>query len=328
METIAMKQFNNIVYVCEPSAAQGSAIARAASLAENNQASLAVMDVIPVVGAGLALTPSGLTSDQLQSAMIERRRMDLDAVIAPYRLDRDIQIEVRVGRTFVEVIRAVLCNQYDLVIKPAENPSFIGRLFGSNDMHLLRKCPCPVWLTGPDETTNYKRILAAVDFDVDDISSTAHETLNQRILEIASSLALSDFAELHLAHAWDAPAEMMIRTWTDDPDTTGISYVESERLRHEAALSRLQAQLRDLIGEEAEQHLAPQFHLRRGDAATVIPEIAKQLQADLVVMGTIARTGIAGLLIGNTAEAILEQLQFSVLAVKPAGFVSPITRSD
>ena len=54
----------------------------------------------------------------------------------------------------------------------------------------------------------------------------------------------------------------------------------------------------------------------------------KKLQADLVVMGTVARTGIAGLLIGNTAEAILEQVQCSVLAVKPPGFVSPVKLPD
>lgn len=47
-------------------------------------------------------------------------------------------------------------------------------------------------------------------------------------------------------------------------------------------------------------------------------------RADLVVMGTVARTGVAGLIIGNTAEAILEQVNCSVLAIKPAGFKSPV----
>jgi len=37
-------------------------------------------------------------------------------------------------------------------------------------------------------------------------------------------------------------------------------------------------------------------------------------------MGTIARTGISGLIIGNTAEAILNQLECSVHAIKPPGF--------
>ena len=41
-------------------------------------------------------------------------------------------------------------------------------------------------------------------------------------------------------------------------------------------------------------------------------------------MGTVARTGIPGLLIGNTAETILQRVDCSVLAVKPDGFVSPV----
>jgi nucleotide-binding universal stress UspA family protein len=50
-----------------------------------------------------------------------------------------------------------------------------------------------------------------------------------------------------------------------------------------------------------------------------------KLQADIVVMGTVARTGISGLIIGNTAETILNQLTCSVLAVKPSGFKTPVT---
>jgi nucleotide-binding universal stress UspA family protein len=49
-----------------------------------------------------------------------------------------------------------------------------------------------------------------------------------------------------------------------------------------------------------------------------------KLQADLVIMGTVARAGIAGLLIGNTAEAVFEQVECSLLAVKPPEFVSPV----
>jgi nucleotide-binding universal stress UspA family protein len=42
-------------------------------------------------------------------------------------------------------------------------------------------------------------------------------------------------------------------------------------------------------------------------------------------MGTVARTGIAGFFMGNTAESILTQLECSVLTLKPQGFVSPVT---
>ena len=60
----------------------------------------------------------------------------------------------------------------------------------------------------------------------------------------------------------------------------------------------------------------------------VIPRLASKLQADLIVMGTVARTGIPGLFIGNTAETILGRVECSVLAVKPPGFVTPVKLED
>ncbi|HNA21902.1 MAG TPA: universal stress protein, partial [Agitococcus sp.] len=60
----------------------------------------------------------------------------------------------------------------------------------------------------------------------------------------------------------------------------------------------------------------------------LIPALSHNLAIDLVVMGSVARTGIAGLIIGNTAETILEQLQCSVLVLKPQGFISPVTLVD
>jgi nucleotide-binding universal stress UspA family protein len=220
-----------------------------------------------------------------------------------------------------------LRNGYDLLIKSAENPSYLDRVFGSDDMHLLRKCPCPVWLTHSVEKPNYQCILAAVDFDPEE-PDIVEQSLNQQILELASSLALSDFATLHLVHAWEAPGERTVRSWSDNPEVAAMGYVESVRSSHQRELDRLGEQLKARLGTEAYDYLSPRFHLRRGPAARIIPETAEQLQADLVVMGTVARTGIAGLLIGNTAETILEQLKCSVLAIKPPGFMTPVRLTE
>ena len=65
-----------------------------------------------------------------------------------------------------------------------------------------------------------------------------------------------------------------------------------------------------------------------GRRPDVIAEFAKAHHVELIVMGTVARTGIPGLLIGNTAETILQRVDCSVLAVKPDGFVSPVTLVD
>jgi hypothetical protein len=52
--------------------------------------------------------------------------------------------------------------------------------------------------------------------------------------------------------------------------------------------------------------------------------VADRIEADLLVMGTVCRTGAAGFLIGNTAETVLSDVTCSVLAMKPAGFVTPV----
>ncbi|GJL64461.1 MAG: universal stress protein [Nitrospirales bacterium] len=318
-----MKLINNILYVSESSVAQGPSIARAVSVAENNQADLTVIDVTPAIMASIGMLPAGHTSDELQTAMVSESRKGLETLIEPYTQRLSIRLDVLVGKTYLEVIRAILRNNYDLIIKPAENPNFIARLFGSDDMQLLRNCPCPVWLTRLEEQSDYTRILAAVDVNPD-VPDAAEPTLNQQILELSSSLAISKFAALDVVHVWDAPFEMKVQSWTDNPREASMAYVESERSRHQRAFSRLGQNFRDQIGTEAYDHLSPQFHMRRGAPSTVIPQTVKELRANLVVMGTVARTGIAGWLIGNTAEAILEQLQCSVLAVKPHGFVSPV----
>ena len=65
-------------------------------------------------------------------------------------------------------------------------------------------------------------------------------------------------------------------------------------------------------------------HLVAGDAGKVLPRLAESLDIGLIVMGTVARTGLSGLIMGNTAETILRSVRCSVLAVKPAGFVTPV----
>lgn len=319
-----MNQFNNILYLSEAGDAQASSLERAVTMAENNQAKLTVIDVVPVLTAGIGLPAGGPISEKLQTRMLTDHREELEALVAPYRELLDIETEVLVGTRFIQAIRAVLRNNYDLLIKPVEDPDFIQRLFGSDDMQLLRNCPCPLWLVREAEKPKYENILAAVDFDLDN-PDAEDQGLNRQIVDLASSLALADFANMHLAHVWEAPGELSIRLWSDDPDKATAAYLNDVRHKHEVALETFRKQLKKRMGDETYDYLAPSFHLYQGTAATVIPELAQKVDADLVVMGTVARTGIAGLLIGNTAEAILEQLQCSVLAVKPTGFVSPVT---
>ena len=67
-----------------------------------------------------------------------------------------------------------------------------------------------------------------------------------------------------------------------------------------------------------------QLHLLKGDASIVIPQLVTKLNVDVLVMGTVCRTGIPGFIIGNTAERVLDAVKCSMFAVKPEGFVSPV----
>jgi universal stress protein E len=104
----------------------------------------------------------------------------------------------------------------------------------------------------------------------------------------------------------------------------GSFHVSQEYTLHQKGLYRLSETMRDRVRADVYDRLSPRLHLPKGPAKTMIPTSAARLSADLVVMGTVARTGISGFIIGNTAEAILDQLTCSVLAVKPPGFTTPV----
>jgi nucleotide-binding universal stress UspA family protein len=66
------------------------------------------------------------------------------------------------------------------------------------------------------------------------------------------------------------------------------------------------------------------LHLVKGEPSDAIVYLVRKLRIDLLVMGTVCRTGIPGFIIGNTAERVLDTVDCSVLTVKPEGFVSPV----
>lgn len=320
-----MKHFKNILYVNESSVDQASAIARAVSLAENNQADLTVVDVVPteVVTVGFGLPPGGPISEGLREIIVANHLSDLECMLQPYTDRLNLRMDVLTGKPFLEVIRAVLKNAYDLVIKPAENPNWTTRLFGSNDMNLLRKCPCPLWLMKPNEKSNYVNIVAAVDFDPQN-PMTSGRDLNREILELAASLALSDFASLHIVHAWEALSEVVLLSEKVASLEGADKYIEKLNAYHRNEIDNQAEKLRGWIGKDTYDYLSPAVYISRGSAEKMIPRMAAELDADLVVMGTVAHTGISGVIVGNTAEAILRQLLCSVLALKPPGFRTPV----
>ncbi len=306
-----MQSFQNILLIY---GRDRVALERAVALAKRDRAKLTVVQVVKKMPREWSHFESGGTSLDLQELAIDECQSRLDEYVGSLKqADLHVATSVLVGTPFLEITRDVMANHRDLVIMTADGEEgFQKRLFGSTSLHLMRKCPCPIWVFKPTRRKIAKRILAAVDPDIED---ETHESLNAKILQLSSSIASQQDAELHVAHAWNAFGEGLLRGRTGvNPSEIG-QYVREveERMRHG---------VESLVQQFAKE--AVEVHLGKGNPAEVIPGIVRSREIDLLVMGTVCRTGIAGFFIGNTAETILDEVDCSVLTVKPNGFASPV----
>ena len=303
-----MQRFERILFVNDTDTNAAPGFRRALRLAVVNGAQLTVIDI------GQEL-PRTMSNFQKAFNKVNEERLHALSKIAG---NEGVEIKTRVvtGTAFIEVIQEVFKGGHDLVIKSAEGRGGLSViLFGSTDLHLLRKCPCPVWIIKPSKRKQYARILAAVDPDP---SEPDNAGLNKQILELASSLAAREHSELHILHAWYFTHESALRSGRYKvPKAEVDRMVKDMRIQHKLWLDNLLAQ-HDFQG------LALKVHLLKGDPGDVIPVIAHKKRVELIVMGTVARTGIPGFIIGNTAEKALNAVDCSVLAVKPDSFVTPV----
>ena len=326
-----MNRFNNILCVVTPGETSKPAIERAVSLAQQNQANLTIVNVVQKFVSGIDMPEGGPISNELQIAIQRDHEERLKPLIDPYRKQIDLDFKVLIGEPFLEIIREVIRSSHDLVIKVPDAQDWLDRFLGSEDMHLLRKCPCPVWLIKTERTRTERRVLAAIDVGDDyvDEEQESLNKLNHQILEMAGSMAISDFAELHVAHVWNAVGESTMRgAFMNTPEEKIVAYVEQTRQQHERRLNQLLDELKTKLGADTDAYLSIKKHVIKGSVRKEIPNLAKRIDADIIVMGTVARTSIPGFFMGNTAESILSQINCSVLAVKPSGFKTPVALEE
>ncbi|MDD1507364.1 universal stress protein [Pseudomonas sp. CNPSo 3701] len=174
-------------------------------------------------------------------------------------------------------------------------------LLTPDDWKLLRYCPCPVLLVKTLTPWSGGTVLAAVD--VGNIDGE-HRALHTLIIEHGYDIAKLAKAELHVLSAHPSP--MLTAA---DP-TFQLRDTVEERYRQECQVFQNTYDIDD-------QHL----HIAEGPADVLIPQLAHELHAAVTVIGTVARTGFSGALIGNTAEVILDTLESDVLVLKPDSIV-------
>lgn len=192
-------------------------------------------------------------------------------------------------------------------------------LLATLDMHLLRKCPCPLWLFKPHKNSEESlRLLAAIDPTTE---NPANLELTQVILELATSLREHQSgAVLDVLHAWRYEYEETLRNspFLQIPEEQLVQEIENTEASHRAAFEAA------LEPHDLDRNFIS-TRFEKGRVNDIIPKVIQEGDIDILIMGTVARTGISGLLIGNTAESILNQVDCSVLAIKPRGFRTPVS---
>lgn len=197
--------------------------------------------------------------------------------------------------TIIQVQQAESCG---LVIKQhfPENP-LKRALLTPDDWKLLRYCPSPVLIAKTKRPWTEGSILAAVDVGN---SSAEHKALHANLISNAHAVAAIAKATLHVFTAHPSPM---------------LSASDPTFQLRETIEARYREQCESFIKEfELEPE---QMHVKEGPADVLIPKMAKELDAVVTVIGTVARTGLSGALIGNTAEVVLDAVETDVLVLKP-----------
>ena len=148
--------------------------------------------------------------------------------------------------------------------------------------------------------------------------------LNLEIALTAASVALSKGAILKVVSIWSSQYENTLRDFglLKKSNEEIAEYVEEAEELHGKHLTQFIETIKAELDQEQYSALMVEQVSIKGAPREELPKYSKSINADLVVMGTVARVGIPGLIIGNTAENILYRLNQSVLVLKPEGFDS------
>lgn len=310
-----MQRFKNILFVSYGLSSEEAALKTAIATTNANDANLKIVTFMPEFPGNLKEYEKAYHDALLENIQQRVKKASESTPLAKTTNDRVTFILMSNNELAINVIKMVLREKIDLVIKPTE-PMQSNESLSAIEMSLLRKCPCPVWICKPDANIPLQRIAVTVEPNNTDPVRTK---LTQELLHLADEIAQNNNAQLTVISTWDCPIEQMMydSNYFSLPQEVLDSANENEEKRANAAIA-------DLI-QKASLKSKYELIVKKGTAFVVVPMILNTNKIELLVIGTIARTGIPGFLIGNTAENILQNISCSMLAIKPDGYVSPIS---
>lgn len=309
-----MKKFHNILVATDTRLESHPIVAEAAEIAGHFDAKLKIVDILPEYSWAARLNDPNLL--EMLSALRREKQQRLDTFAADaglLEMGVDFSTKILPNDTPDAIIEEAQRGHHDLVVAVAKGKNSKRKgFFGQTATQLLRRCPCPVWLVDPGKTPQSRHVLGCVDTSSD---HSLDAELNDKVYKLASSLGRVGNAKFSIIHAWTMDDEALLSSRFPQRKIDGFVRDEEQYQRKRFD------QFLKLQGTDAD---ADNVHLVKGDTAETITRFVKENQVDLLVMGTVARSGLSNIFIGNTAEKILDHVQCSVLALKPYRFKSPV----
>ncbi len=315
-----MDGFNQILLDVHPDFVDLDAVDRTAELASNSNASVKVVHVVEDYPEDMSEWWNVRNPLKLHEKVLDDRQGFVDRIAERVRSGGVDSVEstLRWGREFLEITREVLRNHQELVVTGYRRRRRLSgtRLGCPCVTGLCRYTPSAVWVTRSRRAKPTSGVVASLGEANGQVSC---EGLNGTILKTAARVAEAEGSELHIVHAVSLHGGKGLNGEQPEPDLA--KYLSDLRGEIKAACNAVLADVGLSLTEE-------RIHLPSGYPSAVLPEFVKEHGLDPIVMGTHARDGIPGLLVGNTVEKVMTRVDCGVMVVKPSDFVSLVAREE
>jgi nucleotide-binding universal stress UspA family protein len=286
-----------ILVATDFSRAADAALRWAAAIAEEHGASMLLLHALPLYGATADYLPSPPEMEEhLRGAAVERLG-NLAGEISP-----EIAVETRleIGLPSQTVVEAARAHAADLVVVGSRGLSNLAHvLLGSTAERIVQRAPCPVLVVHPDDERHrpVRTILVPTDFSP--ASRRAAAAAENWLSRLEAPVRLV------LLHAFHLPVEYT--AYGAVP--TSLHFAQDAGERAEESLATLAAELR-------RDGLTVDTLAREGYPPETIVAVAREIDADVIALGTHGRTGLRHLLLGSNAERVVQKAGCPVLTVR------------
>lgn len=227
----------------------------------------------------------------------------------------EFDYKVLIGTPYLEIINFSIKHKANYIIALHKHlPGSKYIYFGSTVKHLIRKSPIPVWADSAQPASKFNSIVVAIDVSFSGDTHSIND-LTTKLVQHANQFSELFESQAYALHAWSLFGKNYLR----NQDQKDLEYISSLTSReYKARLDRITSIIKHYSSPRLE------LVLIEGQPKKVIIDFVHEHNPDLLILGSVGRIGIPGLLIGNTAESVIDSVNCNVLTLKPDGFISPV----